>query len=306
MLGLASVLSVEPMAAQVVDTARARECPSCAEWNAAQQPFRIWGNTYYVGTRGLGAILITSPSGDILIDGALPESADSIRAHIGLLGFRIEDVKLILNSHAHYDHAGGIAALQRMSGARVAASPWSARVLEGGKALPDDPQFGIALDYPPVRSVRVIADGDTMRVGSLAVVAHFTPGHTPGGTTWTWRSCDGDTCHDMVYADSQTPVSTDGFLFSRSPAVAEFQHSAAVLNSLPCDILITPHPGASKLFERVADGKLVDRDACRALSATSAKQLDDRLRKERARYSLNVAETAPDRSRFPSPRTPHR
>jgi metallo-beta-lactamase class B len=280
-LMLIASLTAAPLAAQSAADTRARECPSCAEWSAGQQPFRIWGNTYYVGTHGLAAILVTSPAGDVLIDGALPESADSIIAHVRQLGFRIEDVKLILNSHAHYDHAGGIAALERASGASVAASPWSARVLEQGKSLEGDPQLGIALGFPPVRSVRVLADGDTMHVGPLSIVARFTPGHTPGGTTWTWRSCERGACYDMVYADSQTPVSADGFLFSRSAAVDEFHRSYAVLNSLPCDILLTPHPGASQLFERVASRKLVDRKACRALAATSARQLDERLAKER-------------------------
>src|SRR5512146_2131722 len=110
-----------PLVAQVADTAHAGQppatCPNCAEWNAPQRPFRIYGNTYYVGTHGLSAILLTSSEGHVLIDGDLPESAPQIIANIRALGFRIEDVKLILNSHTHFDHAGGIAALQRASGA---------------------------------------------------------------------------------------------------------------------------------------------------------------------------------------------
>src|SRR5262245_41278824 len=104
---------------------RARECPSCAEWNVPQKSFRIFGNTYYVGTHGLSSILITSPRGHVLIDGGLPESAPLILANIRSLGFRAEDVKLILNSHAHYDHAGGLEALREATGASVAASVWS-------------------------------------------------------------------------------------------------------------------------------------------------------------------------------------
>src|SRR5581483_2759760 len=135
---------------------RAKECPSCAEWNTPQQPFRIFGNTYWVGTHGLGSILIASDRGHILTDGALPESVPLIEANIRALGFRVEDVKLILNSHDHFDHAGGIAALQRASSADVAASASSARVLERGEPESDDPQFGIALRFPPARNVRVI------------------------------------------------------------------------------------------------------------------------------------------------------
>ena len=125
-------------------------CTQCAEWNVSQEPFRIYGNTYYVGVHGLSSILITSPQGHVLIDGDLPESAPKIAANIRALGFRIKDVKLILNSHVHYDHAGGIAELHRLSGATVAASKFTARALEIGRSGPDDPQYGI---LPPIQKV---------------------------------------------------------------------------------------------------------------------------------------------------------
>ena len=118
-----------------------KSCASCAEWNAPREPYRVHGNTYYVGTAGLSAILITSEAGHVLIDGGLPQSAPLIDASIRTLGFRTEDVRLILNSHAHYDHAGGIAALQRASGAAVAAG--GAAALRSGGPPPDDPQFAI-------------------------------------------------------------------------------------------------------------------------------------------------------------------
>ena len=142
----------------------------------------------------------------------------------------MEDVRLLLNSHAHFDHAGGLAELQRASGARVAASPWSAGVIGRGATERSDPQFEVALAYPGVGRVQTIADGDTLRVGPLALVAHFTPGHTPGGTTWSWRACDGARCLDVVYADSQTPVSANGFLFTHNAtypaAVADVERAA--------------------------------------------------------------------------------
>ena len=165
-------------------------CSSCAEWNQPQAPVRLHGNTYYVGTHGLTALLITSPEGHVLIDGALPNSAPLIMENVRALGVRVEDIKLILNSHVHFDHAGGLAALQRASGARVAASVPSAPVLEAGTSAAGDPQHGSLLDFPAVRNVRRFADGETLRVGPIAVTAHLTPGHTQGGTTWTWRSCD--------------------------------------------------------------------------------------------------------------------
>jgi len=155
-------------------------CKECAARNATQAPFRIYGNTYYVGVRGLSAILITSDQGHILVDGDLPESVPKIAASIRSLGFRLEDVKLILNSHVHFDHAGGIAGLQKLSGAEVAASAASAKVLKSGRSGPDDPQFGQLPAIARVARVRVIDDGETLRVGPLEVIAHLTPGHTSG------------------------------------------------------------------------------------------------------------------------------
>lgn len=267
-------------------------CSACAEWNAPQRPFRIHGNTYYVGPHGLGAVLLTSPAGHVLIDGALPESAAGIVKNIRALGFRVQDVRLILNSHAHFDHAGGIAELQSLSGAEVAASPSSRRVLLRGEAGPDDPQYGEASPFPAVESVREIADGETLRVGPLALTAHFTPGHTPGGTTWTWRSCEEDRCMSLVYADSQTPISADGFQFTRSEhyptAVADFERGHAVLEALSCDILVTTHPGASRLWERLkareqgAADALVDPDACRRYAANAREQLARRVSQEQS------------------------
>src|SRR3954471_10677700 len=147
----------------------AKVCASCAEWNADREPFRVFGNTYYVGVAGLSSVLITSKDGHVLIDGALPQSAALIDAHIRALGFRTEDVKLILNSHAHFDHAGGIRALQRASGATVAASARGAEALERGRPVPDDPQAGLGavMAFPPVKGVSVVKDGQTLRVGPL-------------------------------------------------------------------------------------------------------------------------------------------
>src|SRR5690348_5423171 len=238
-----------PLGAQTADTLRvdysAARCPNCTEWSVAQRPFRIFGNTYYVGTHGLASILVTSTRGHILIDGALPASAPQILANIRALGFRVDDVRLILNSHAHFDHAGGIAALQRASGARVAATAWSAGDIERGESDARDPQYGVLPPYPAAHDVQVIHDGDTLRVGSLVLVAHETPGHTPGGTSWTWRSCQDGRCVDLLYADSQTPVSADNFLFTSNStyptAEADFARGLATLERLPCDVLITPH-----------------------------------------------------------------
>ncbi len=280
-----------PLALRAQAAADTTPCASCVEWNAPQRPFRIHGDTWYVGTRGLSAILVTSPQGHVLLDGGLPESAARIAESVRALGFRMEDVRLILNSHAHYDHAGGVATLQRMSGAAVAAHPWSAAVLRRGTTLPEDPQHGLDLPYPGVATVREIADGETVRVGPLALTAHFTGGHTPGGTTWSWRSCEGKTCLDLVYADSQTPVSADDFLFTRSArypqALQDFARGHATLERLRCDVLQTPHPGASELFARLAareQGRadaFRDPSACRRYAADARQRLARRVATER-------------------------
>jgi metallo-beta-lactamase class B len=277
------MLSV-PVAAQEVRSS----CANCAVWNKPQQAFKIYGNTYYVGTHGLSSILITSDSGHVLIDGALPESAPPIVANIRSLGFRVEDVKLIVNSHAHFDHAGGIAELQRLSGARVAASQWTAAVMNKGAAPRDDPQFGSIAPIARIRQVETFKDGETLSAGAVAVTPHFTPGHTPGGTSWTWRSCENGRCLNLVYADSLTPVSADGFLFTRRkeyPHAEDFERSFSFLDTTPCDILITPHPDASNLWQRLAQRNsrpdaLIDPTACHVLAVTSREQLRKRLATE--------------------------
>jgi metallo-beta-lactamase class B len=268
-------------------------CKVCAEWNAPQAPFRIHGNTYYVGVAGLSVVLVASDAGHVLIDGALGRSAERVAESLETLGYRIEDVRLIVNSHVHYDHAGGIAELQRRSGATVAASPASASVLERGESGPDDPQYGIVPPIPVVKDVRVVRDGETLRVGDLALTAHFTPGHTPGGTTWTWSSCEGERCLSFVYADSLAAVSAPDFRYSKSAAypdaVADFERSFAAVAALPCDVLITPHPEASALFERLEqrerDGDadaFVNRAACRAYADGARARFRARLDEEAA------------------------
>jgi metallo-beta-lactamase class B len=222
------------------------------KWNVHAKPSRVYGNTYYVGTQALSSILVTSDQGHVLIDGALTESAAMIAANIRTLGFRVEDVKLILNSHAHFDHAGGIAELQKLSGARVAASPWSAKVLEAGTSPQDDPQFGGLLTMPRVPRVQTIRDGETLKVGPLALTGHFTPGHTRGGTSWTWTSCEEQRCKNIVYADSLSPVSAERFRFTdrkaHPHALSDFEKGYAALLALPCDVLLTPHPEFSRQY----------------------------------------------------------
>lgn len=260
-------------------------------WTQPQKPFRIYGNSWYVGTRGLGAILITSPQGHVLIDGTLPENARQIEANIEALGFRVKDVKQILNSHAHSDHAGAIAALAVASGAAVTASEAGAKALKLGGNDPEDPQYGEAPRFPPVAKVGVVADGGQVRVGDIVVQAHYTPGHTPGSTSWTWESCEAKRCLHMVYADSITAFSNDTYRYSNNEEhphrEQDFRQTFANVAGLPCDILITPHPDASDFLDKVArrdQGKqpnpLVDTQACKAYAAAGSVKLDKRLQQE--------------------------
>lgn len=265
-------------------------CASCAEWNRPLAGFKIFGNTYYVGTAGLSAVLVTSPQGHVLLDGGLPQSAPLIEQNIRALGFRLSDVRLIGNSHAHYDHAGGIAALQRASGATVATSDWGARVIAGGRPLPDDPQFGIALPFPRVSPVRAVFDGEVLTAGDLKITARFTPGHTPGGTTWTWKSCEGARCLDVVYADSLNAVSAPGFRFTAGsqPVAGALRRSIATVERLPCDIIISVHPGFTDVEKKLARLKaepnvnpFIDPRGCRAYANGAARRLEQRIKEEK-------------------------
>jgi metallo-beta-lactamase class B len=290
-LAIAGALAAGPTALRAQNAALIQpypesDCGSCAEWNEPNRPVHLFGNTYYVGTRGLASILVTSPDGHILIDGGLPNSAPLILTNIRTLGFKASDVRFILNSHAHYDHAGGIAALQQVTGARVLGNEHSASVMRRGVPGRDDPQHDVALPMPPVPEVETIAPGSVVRLGDVALTMHLTAGHTPGGTTWSWRSCESERCLDFVYADSQTPISQDGFRFSNSrdypTAVQDFERGHALLEQLPCDVLITPHPGASALWQRasnVPDG-LIDGGACARYAASARRQLRVRLEQE--------------------------
>ncbi|RJG10678.1 subclass B3 metallo-beta-lactamase [Massilia cavernae] len=265
-------------------------CSSCKAWNEPQQPFQVYGNTYYVGTRELSAILVTSPQGHVLLDGALPQSAPLIEQNIKSLGFRLEDVKLILNSHAHFDHAGAIAALQRKSGAAVATSAHGAKVLMDGQIGKDDPQYEEpAFSYPRVAAVEPVRDGETLKAGAIDVTAHMTPGHTPGSTTWTWKSCDAGRCLDVVYADSMTAVSLGSYRYTGGnggPDVSKlFKASIDKVGALKCDVLLSTHPGASGIMERLAartpaNNTFIDAGACRAFASKAQAKLAERIASE--------------------------
>jgi len=261
-----------------------------ADWYAPQQPFPVYGNTYYVGTGGISAVLITSSAGHILVDAGGPEAADQVVAHIRKLGFRVEDIRYILNSHAHQDHAGAIAALQKLSGATVLASAASVRLLESGQPDRADPQYPNLTPIAPVAKTRAVRDGETIHLGPLAVTAHFTPGHTRGGTSWTWQAEEGGRTVNVVFADSLFAVAAEGRRFSGNPlypqAQADIEGAIATIEALPCDVLVAAHPELGGLWERKAsqaalgDAAFIDTGACRSYAAKGRTFLAETLAAE--------------------------
>ena len=263
-------------------------CERCDSWNEPLDPFRIHGNTWYVGTDGLSSILVETDAGLILIDGGLPQSAALIVSNIRELGFDPLTVRAILVSHPHFDHAGGVNALQRMTRAKVFTSQAGVATLTSGRLQPGDPQYvadSAAGSFPPVRDVSAVADGDVVSVGSLDVRAVYTPGHSAGGVTWTWETCALGRCYDVVYADSLTSVSATGFSYATSGAAAALTDSAGRIADLDCDILLSPHPfffGMHDKLERIDEGNpFINNLGCTFYAEEMLGWLEQRLEAER-------------------------
>jgi metallo-beta-lactamase class B len=248
-----ALLALGSLATSNAVAAGTKDCAECAAWNQPHKPFQIYGNTYYVGTQGLSAILITSDFGHVLIDGGLAESAPQIKANIEALGFRLADVKGIVSSHAHFDHAGGIAQLQKWSGAQVYALRPAQAVLATGRLDRADPLFGSkGPAIAPVDNVWVVQDDQLLGIGSVRLRVTATPGHTPGGASWGWESCAAGKCLNMFYADSLSAVSAAKFRFKDHPDVLQaFESTFQRVEKASCDVLLTPHPESSRLFERL-------------------------------------------------------
>lgn len=271
-----------PTAAAPTGKALAAACEGRDGWSDPAPPAKIHGNTYYVGTCGITALLIAAPDGLVLIDGATEEAAPGILANIRALGFDPKNVRTLLASHEHLDHVGGLKALQDATGAAVLARKEAVATLTSGEPEAIDPQRGAIPPFRGVTVARTLKDGETLSVGGIDLTLHATPGHTPGSTSWTWKSCGAGDCRTIAYVDSLSAVSADDYRFTDHPDyVAMLRGTFAKVPGLPCDLLITPHPGASGLFERL-EGKapLVDVDACKAYAAGAAKRLDERLAKE--------------------------
>src|SRR5271163_1195361 len=222
------------------------------EWTEPFPPFHIAGNLYYVGSKGLANYLVVTPRGNILINSDLEANVPLIEASIEKLGFKFEDTKILLISHAHWDHDAGSAMIKQMTGAKYMVMDADVSVVEsGGKT---DFQYGNTASslYAPAKVDRVLHDGDEVTLGGAVLVAHLTPGHTKGCTTWTMKVTDRGKTYDVVIVGS--PNVNPGYkLVSNAtyPQIAEdYERMWRVLKSLPCDIFLGAHGGYFGLEEK--------------------------------------------------------
>lgn len=232
----------------------AAQAQTPASWTAPTEPFQIADNLYYVGTAGLSVFLITTPQGHILIDGAMPTSAKPIEASIAKLGFKLSDVKVLLNTHAHFDHAGGLAELKKDTGAQFAASAGDRVALETGKYVGSEDVK--AFDFAPVKVDRVLNDGDTVTLGGATLTANLTPGHSAGCTTWTFPvRIKGDPHEAILYCSTSVAANR---LVSKAKGpqypgiVADYEKSFAKLGTLKADVFLAPHAEQFGLAEKRA------------------------------------------------------
>lgn len=215
------------------------------DWTTPSPAFRIAGNLYYVGTKDLASYLVTTSAGHILINSTLDANVPLINQSVEQLGFRFTDIKILLISHAHWDHAAGSAAIKRLTGATYMVMNGDVDVVEsGGKT---DFQYGkdSSTWYPATKVERVLYDGDEVRLGDAMLVAHLTPGHTKGCTTWTMRVRDGGKSYDVVIVGS--PNVNPGYRLVNNPSYAQivgnYDRTFGVLKSLPHDIFLGAHGG---------------------------------------------------------------
>ena len=262
----------------------AQSCAARDGWSDPAPPAHIHGHTWYVGTCGITVVLIETTAGLVLIDAGPAEAAPVVLANIRALRFDPRQVKWILSTHEHFDHSGGIAALQAATGARLAAGPFAAQALRSGKPYADDPQLAdLTTLVAPARVSRVLRSGEALVLGGTRFTAHATPAHSSGSTSWTWRSCEDGKCLTIAEADSVTARAAAGYRFTAHPRrVAAVRRGLAAVAALPCDLMLTPHPGASNLFPRLTgQAPLAGPSACRAYAAAAQTSFAALLAKER-------------------------
>jgi metallo-beta-lactamase class B len=274
----AFLLATKSLFAQADETSRS--------WNKPVTPFCIAGNLYSVGAIGITSYLITTPEGHFLLDGGFVETAPQIEHNIAELGFKLTDVKFLLNSHAHYDHAGGLAELKKVTGAKFLASEGDAPLLRSGGH--GDFRFGDTLTFPPIAPDQIVHDGEAIRLGNQMVVAHLTSGHTKGCTTWATKIRDGDKVYDVVFVGSQSALDYKFVGQESYPGItADFERSFALLNRLPCDIFLASH-GSFFYFvekhERLLRGDanaFIDPNGYKAYLRESEQEFRDKLARQR-------------------------
>jgi metallo-beta-lactamase class B len=231
-------------------TVNPQDDPQWRAWNQPVKPYRIIGNVWYVGASDVSSFLITTSKGHILLDSGFAETVPQIKQNLAQLGFKLADVKILINSHAHPDHAGGLAELKELTGAKLMATEASAALLEsGGK---DDSQ-GSKTPYKPVKADRVLRDGDQVELGEVRLTARLTPGHTRGGTTWTMKVSEEGKQYDVVIPNS---VSAPGYNLvnnDKYPNIADdYRRTFQILKSLSCDVFLAPHGWDFSMKEKMA------------------------------------------------------
>ena len=257
------------------------------KWNTPTEPFKMIGNVYYVGTDGLASYLITSPQGNILVDTVMPESTAQIKASIEKLGFKIGDIKYLLNTHAHIDHTGGLAEMKQASGAQLVAGEADKPLLEGGYY--PGAQEETALAFPPVKVDRTVREGDTVTVGDVTLTAHETPGHSPGCTSWTFTVKDGDASRSVLIFCSAT-VALNRLVPNPTylGIVDDYRKTFARAKEMKPDVLLAPHPEMYNMPEKrakIADGApnpFVSPGEFNAYAAKLEKAFEDSLAKQTA------------------------
>jgi metallo-beta-lactamase class B len=256
-------------------------------WTQPQAPFHIVDNVYYVGSKALAAYLIVSPAGDVLLDATLPENAPMIERNIEALGFKLHDVRILLNSHAHFDHAGALARLKRDTGATFMASPADRWALEHGISRGDN-TAGIP-GFPKVKVDKVLADGQAVTLGPIAMTVVLTPGHTPGCTSWTLPVHDHGVARTVAFPCSLS-VAGNVLVGNRAypEIVADYRKSFARLSNLKPDIVLTAHPEFADVLGREqrqmagAKDAFVDPGQMAAILKTSQADFDKELARQEA------------------------
>ena len=274
-----------PLLALIASPLMAQDAQQRIDWNKPAEPFRLIGNVHYVGTDGLSAYLIVDPKGHVLIDGGLPESAPLIAANIARLGFRMRDVRHLLINHAHYDHSGGLAELKRASGAKLVASAGDAPDLVAGRTIGRPELDG----FPPVRVDRIVGQGAAVTIGATRLVAHMTPGHTKGCTSWAMTTRDPAVRRgkpvSVLFACSITTAGQPLTGAKDYPsAAADFRATFARLDRIEADVFLNFHPEFFNLAAKRA--RLIAGD--RAAFVDPA-ELPRQVAKARAGFEVELA-----------------